>query len=336
MYGQEVFCGVWHSGCCIPVPRGCGTGNLTPIESGGESESGTQSAGVASSDASAATSGSDRSSFTEKMTVGEVIADPAFGDFGRLLFPVDRNVPDSMTLAELSSSSVYIWYNNIQVSDTLDMLNCLHAWAASVKQIFYPIYRDAEMEADPSKRDTGLFLFPSKENGRFAICNAGGGFAYVGAMHDSFPHALMLSHMGYNAFALIYRVDDTYHPYDDLARAISYVETHADELGVARKGYSLWDGSAGARMAATLGNATTLTRYCGKDTPQAVAVIIQYTGYSHTSRADAPTYACVGTSDGIAADWHTMQDRLQTLKGYGGQAANNRVSFYRKLQQGYF
>lgn len=158
----------------------------------------------------------------------------------------------------------------------------------------------------------------------------------MGAMHDSFPHALMLSHMGYNAFALIYRVDDTYHPYDDLARAISYVETHADELGVARKGYSLWDGSAGARMAATLGNATTLTRYCGKDTPQAVAVIIQYTGYSHTSRADAPTYACVGTSDGIAADWHTMQDRLQTLKGYGGQAANNRVSFYRKLQQGYF
>ena len=32
---------------------------------------------------------------------------------------------------------------------------------------------------------------------------AGGGFAYVGAIHDSFPHALALSQMGYNAFALI-------------------------------------------------------------------------------------------------------------------------------------
>lgn len=29
--------------------------------------------------------------------------------------------------------------------------------------------------------------------------------AYVGAMHDSFPHALKLSKKGYNAFALIYR-----------------------------------------------------------------------------------------------------------------------------------
>lgn len=50
--------------------------------------------------------------------------------------------------------------------------------------------------------------------------------------------------------------------------------------------------------------------------PQAAAVITQYTGYSIVSRADAPTYACVGTSDGIA-DWRTVRDRLQTLEGYG-------------------
>ena len=43
---------------------------------------------------------------------------------------------------------------------------------------------------------------------------AGGGFAYVGALHDSFPQALELSKMGYNASALIYRPDD---PYRDLA-----------------------------------------------------------------------------------------------------------------------
>ena len=38
------------------------------------------------------------------------------------------------------------------------------------------------------------------------IANAGGGFVYVGAMHDSFPAALELTKKGYNAFALIYRV----------------------------------------------------------------------------------------------------------------------------------
>lgn len=32
--------------------------------------------------------------------------------------------------------------------------------------------------------------------GKFAVVNAGGGFVYVAAMHDSFPHALELSKRG--------------------------------------------------------------------------------------------------------------------------------------------
>ena len=34
---------------------------------------------------------------------------------------------------------------------------------------------------------------------------AGGGFYYVGSIHESLPHALELSRMGYNGFALVYR-----------------------------------------------------------------------------------------------------------------------------------
>lgn len=77
-------------------------------------------------------------------------------------------------------------------------------------------------------RNTGLFFFRGNSNAPFAICNAGGGFSYVGAMHDSFPHALELSKQGYNAFALIYRPG---YAYEDLARAITYICDHADELG---------------------------------------------------------------------------------------------------------
>jgi hypothetical protein len=96
---------------------------------------------------------------------------------------------------------------------------------------------------------------------------AGGGFAYVGAMHDSFPQALELSKMGYNAFALIYRPDD---PYRDLAQAITYIYDHAAELEVDPGNYSLWGGSAGARMAATLGNAENLRTLTARtDIPQA-------------------------------------------------------------------
>lgn len=258
--------------------------------------------------------GQNNNYFTPQSTVADVINDPAFGSFGRLLFPVDRNVPSSMTLAQVSTSSVYMWYPYIRVEKTVEILNYLHTQALNDEQIFHSIYTPEEIAADPSKADTGLFVFRGDAGKPFAITNAGGGFAYVGAMHDSFPHSLELSKAGYTAFALIYRPDD---PYNDLARAITFIHDNADRLGVARDNYSLWGGSAGARMAATLGNRAyldQLTQYSG--IPQAAAVIMQYTGYSGATQFDAPTYNCVGSNDGIAP-WRTMQYRLQRLEAMG-------------------
>ena len=88
---------------------------------------------------------------TKDTTVGEVAAAPALGDFGRLLFPVDRDVPDNMTLAEVSSSGVYVWYSHIQPDKTVDIVNDVIGRAERGEQVFYPIYTEAEMEADPSK-----------------------------------------------------------------------------------------------------------------------------------------------------------------------------------------
>lgn len=250
---------------------------------------------------------------TKDTTVGEVIANPALENFGRLLFPVDRSVRSDMTLEEVSSSSVYVWYSHIQPDKTVEIVHNVISRAEQGEQVFYPIYSDAEVEADPSKRDTGLFFFRGEPGKKFAVVNAGGGFMYVGAMHDSFPHALELSKMGYNAFALIYRPDD---PYTDLAQAIAYIYDHADELQVDPNGYSLWGGSAGARMAAELGSGNAMAAFGRPDIPQAAAVIMQYTGYTAVDQQDAPTYACVGTSDGIAS-WRTMQSRLESLESLG-------------------
>lgn len=251
--------------------------------------------------------------YLRSSTVGDVISDPYFGDFGRLLFPVDRSVSEDMTLEEISSSSVYVWYNYIDPDKTVEIIQSLHDHATAGERIFYDIYTEEEKEADPSKENTGLFFFRGNPGEKFAVINAGGGFMYVGAMQDSFPHALELSKMGYNSFALIYRPDD---PYTDLAQAISFIYDHAKELEVNPEGYSLWGGSAGARMAATLGNGDALPYFGRDDIPQASAVIMQYTGYNTVSEKDAPTYVCVGTSDGIA-DWKTMQSRLQRLEALG-------------------
>lgn len=251
--------------------------------------------------------------YTRSSTVGDVINDPYFEDFGRLLFPVDRTVSEDMTLEEISSGSVYIWYHDIDPDKTVEIIQSLHDHAAAGDQVFYDIYSEEEKKADPSKDDTGLFFFRGNPNEKFAVVNAGGGFMYVGAMQDSFPHALELSKMGYNSFALIYRPDD---PYTDLAQAIGFIHDHAEELEVNPEDYSLWGGSAGARMAATLGNGDALSYFGREDIPQASAVIMQYTGYSAVSEKDAPTYSCVGTSDGIA-NWRTMQSRLQDLEALG-------------------
>ena len=251
---------------------------------------------------------------SEDTTVSEIINDPAFGDFGRLLFPVDQQVSGDMTLADISSSRIYTWYSNIRTDKTVEIVNDLKTRSENGERIFYRIYSEKEMDADPEKRDTGLFYFKGEPGAKYAIMNAGGGFVYVGAMHDSFPHALEVSKKGYHAFALIYRPDSAY---EDLARAIMYVNDHAKELGIDAQGYSLWGGSAGARMAATLGNAKNGPANYGRpDIPQAAAVIMQYTGYTSVSANDAPTYACVGTRDGIA-DYRTMESRLNKLSSLG-------------------
>lgn len=248
--------------------------------------------------------------YTVNTKISDVINDSVFGDYGRLIFPVNNGYYSGDTLGELQLT----WYSNIDPDKTVEIGNYMKNHAENGDVIFYDIYTDEEKADDSAKEDTGLFFFKGKPGERFAVCNAGGGFAYVGAMHDSFPHALELSKMGYNAFALIYR-PGAQTACEDLARAISFIFENAEELQVNTDCYSLWGGSAGGRMAAWLGSYGTAT-FGEKDLPQAGAVIMQYTGHSEYSESDPPTYACVGENDGIA-NWRTMKARLDRLNALG-------------------
>lgn len=187
--------------------------------------------------------------YTVNTSIEEVITDPAFGGYGRLIFPVDSGYYSGDTLGGLG----LVWYNCIDLDKTVEICNYMKTHAQAGEPIFFDIYTEEEKSADPAKEDTGLFFFKGEPGAKFAICNAGGGFAYVGAMHDSFPHALELSKKGYNAFALIYR-PGAQTACEDLARAIAFIHEHAGELEVDTECYSLWGGSAGARMAAYLGS----------------------------------------------------------------------------------
>ena len=252
---------------------------------------------------------------TRDTFVRDVMDDPVFEDYGRLLFPVDRTIPQDMTLEDVGE--LLVWYHYIDPDTTVEIVNTLGERAAAGDTVFYDIYTEEEKAADPDKADTGLFFFRGEPGGKTAICNAGGGFVYVGAMQDSFPHALTLSQMGYNAFALIYR-PGAQTACEDLARAIAFLHKNAEELGIDMTDYSLWGGSAGGRMAAWLG--TYGTEAFGEQAyPRPAAVIMQYTGLSEVTGDEPPTYCCVGTSDGIAP-YRVMEERVRRIRANGTDA----------------
>ena len=301
--------------CLLLCFAGCAVPGQTETTSSGESHSAESTASLDDADFQQESAGfAPKDQMTEPFTVStpiqEVMDDPVFGRYGRLLFPVDDWYMSGNTLGELQLT----WYNNIGPNETVEIVNTLWQRANAGETVFYDIYTEEEKAEDPDKADTGLFFFKGDPGANFAVCNAGGGFAYVGAMQDSCPHALEISKRGYNAFALIYR-PGAQTACEDLARAISFIFEHAEELEVDTEGYSLWGGSAGARMAAWLGSYGPAA-FGGDDLPQPSAVIMQYTGHSDYTENDPPTFACVGESDGIA-NWRTMERRLTAMSTLG-------------------
>lgn len=236
--------------------------------------------------------------------------DPSFGDYGRLIFPIQKEHLFGNTLEELQMT----FYNCISPDDTVSVINYLKVAADGGNTIFYDIYTNEEKVLDPEKRDTGLFFFRGEPGRPFAVTCAGGGFQFVGAIHGSFPLSLRLAQKGYNTFALIYR-PDAQKSCEDLAKAIDFIFSHAEELQVDTKGYSIWGESAGARMAAYLGSFGTEFFGCTA-LPKPGAVIMQYTGHRNFTQNDPPTYSNAGGND----IWHldiAMEERYRAMKAAG-------------------
>lgn len=102
---------------------------------------------------------------------------------------------------------------------------------------------------------------------------------------------------------------------EDLAVGIEYIFRHATELQVDTAGYSVWGSSAGARMAAYIGSYGT-EAFGAAQLPRPRTVVMAYTGHSEYTRQDPPTYAVVGSNDGIANP-NTMRRRTEALQAIG-------------------
>jgi len=182
--------------------------------------------------------------------------------------------------------------------------------AMTGKTVFYPFH------AERAKQErTGLFYYRGKPGAPFALIFPGGGFSYVGSLHEGFPLAEVLSRKGYNAFVLHYRTGGPTVAYEDMGAALSWIFRHAEELEVSTQGYSLWGGSAGARMAADLGSYGAAA-FGGKYIPRPATVVMGYTRHERYTKNDPPTFAMVSQDDPIASP-RVMERRIAALNAAG-------------------
>ncbi len=247
--------------------------------------------------------------------IQNILRHPAFAGFSRLLLPWDgRSYDEQMSLRQIGELLPY--HSHIEPRIAVAALNRMIDDAASGHKVFHDIYTPAQKQADPAKQRSGLFFYRGKPGAPFAIIAPGGGFAYVGSLHEGFPYAMEISQRGYNALVLKYRTGlGGQAATEDLAAAISYIHENHAELQVDTKNYSAWGSSAGARMVASIGS-HGLSRYGGGDFPKPSVVVMAYTSHSDHSGSEPPTFAIVGSGDGISPP-AAMDSRVKALRSAG-------------------
>jgi acetyl esterase/lipase len=231
-------------------------------------------------------------------SVRSVVDHPAFSGFGTYLLPWD-NREEQLDITLSNVRSLLPYHSHVNPEVVVDALNYMIDQANAGQTIFYDFYSDRQKQLDPDKNTAGLFFFKGKPGAPFAVICPGGGFSYVGSLHEGFPHAAVLSKKGFNAFVLKYRPGGGLKASEDLASAISYIFRNADVLGVGTAGYSLWGSSAGARMVGDIA-LNGVAAYGGLDIPKPGVVVIAYTGQSTSSPVFPPTFITVSGDDPIA------------------------------------
>lgn len=267
---------------------------------------------------------SSRGHLTTANTIHDVIYHPAFKDFGHFILPLDRGIYDEqIPLNRIASLLPY--HNYIDTEQSINYINEMIDLTEAGQINFYNIYTDSR------KNQSGLFFFKGRPGAPLAIICPGGGWSYVGSIHEGFPHALELSRKGYNAFVIQYRTGGAQSACEDLAAAITYIFHHASTLEVSTKNYSVWGSSAGARMAAYIGSFTPAA--FGKEyvDTRPGTVIMAYTGHSEYTPNDPPTYAIVGENDRIANP-ATMLHRVEKLQTLG---IDTEFHLYPNLRHGF-
>jgi acetyl esterase/lipase len=264
---------------------------------------------------------------TTNNIVRDIVNHPAFNGFGNLLLPLDHNEGYFNTPLR-NVGSLMPYHGHVEPDVVIGALNRMIDDVTYGKTIFFDYYTQTQKQQDPGKIYTGLFFLRGKPGAPFAIVCPGGGFSYVGSLHEGFPLAQRISELGLNAFVIRYRIGSERYATEDLAAAIAYIFRNAEILQVSNKGYSAWGGSAGARMVGNIA-LNGVSAYGGDNLPKPATAVIAYTGQSTFSGDFSPAFITVAENDGIA-NVNTVEKRVGNLRKAGVE-----VEFHRFQNAGH-
>lgn len=113
--------------------------------------------------------------YTLNTKVTDVMNDPVFGDYGRLIFPVDRTISEDLELQDVGD--ILVWYNNVNPDRTMEITNYLKDQAASGEDA-YPAPRAVIMQY------TGLSEVTGNEPPTYACVGTRDGIASYRSMEN--------------------------------------------------------------------------------------------------------------------------------------------------------
>lgn len=253
-------------------------------------------------------------------SVHDIVNHPAFRGFGELLLPWENN-SSYYDVSLKNVGRLMPYHSNVRPEVVLSSINFMIDEVNSGKTIFYEFYSEEQKQQDPSKNQTGLFFFRGDPGAPFAVICPGGGFRYVGSLHEGFPLAQEIRKQKLNAFVIRYRTGSAREATEDLASAITFIINNAENLGVSTEEYSLWGGSAGARL---VGNIALhgVSAYVNGNLPRPTAAVIAYTGQSTYSADFPPTFLTVAENDWIV-NASGVERRVQNLRNTGVEVEFN-------------
>ncbi len=186
----------------------------------------------------------------ECKTLGELLDDPR----------ISRIAPDAIRNRDLKKEDTWnktllqLKEDGIRGDIALG-LDRLYA-VAETGSWYYPLYSEADIAEDESRRGVNLVRFPSDmpeaDQKPFILLIPGGGFVNVWNLTEGWPVAAQFNRLGYHVFILSYQVGDTDGLLDKnmgtIARALRFVQEREKEFSLCGDRYITCGFSAGGYL----------------------------------------------------------------------------------------